>query len=414
MILITRRKFIRNIRHIIKIIILCWLIKLVYRIFNSDKILDSIELIESWGYPAEQHNLTTDDGYILKTFRIPWSPLKLSRRNEQKPVVLILTGLGSTSDIWLINPNRSLAKQLADEGYDVWLANFRGTTYGRDHVTLSPNDKKFWDFSFHEIGYYDVPRTIDYVLNATNQSSLICVALSMGTTLSFVTLSEHPEYNSKIKLVIESGAIAGFFDKQFKDMRPITVFSTVINLIDPTGTFEMSLPNLINSILFEEFCVNLNLVDYCLLPLYIFCGQNDDQLDANIYVNLLNYFPDGTSAKTFLHYAQLANYRKFQQYDYQNEKENIDHYGTLQPPQYNLENIKSPMIIFYCLKNDPLSTFEDVTEIAKRISSRVIVEPVSDEDFNHVNFVTARDVKKIFNDRVIEYLDQFAKGKIIF
>ncbi|XP_044019391.1 lipase 3-like [Aphidius gifuensis] len=387
---------------------------LVYRILNRDKILDSIESIKSWGYPAEQHNLTTDDGYKLKIFRIPWSPLQLSRRNEQKPVVLMLNGLLITSDIWLISPERSLAKQLADEGYDVWLANFRGTIYGRDHVTLSPNDKKFWDFSFHEIGYYDVPRTIDYVLNETNQSSLICVALSMGTTLTFVTLSEHPEYNSKIKLLIESGAIAGFFNKQFKDMRPITLSSKFINFIDFTGTFEISFQNSVNSILFEEICVNLNIVHYCLIPLYILCGQNDGQLDANIYINLLNHFPDGISAKTILHYVQFAKYRKFQQFDYQNEKENIEHYGTSKPPQYNLANIKSPMIIFYCLKNDPLSTFEDVTEIAKRISSRVIVEPVSDEDFNHVNFVTARDVKTIFNDRVIQYLDQFAKGKIIF
>lgn len=58
------------------------------------------------------------------------------------------------------------------------------------------------------------------------------------------------------------------------------MFHNLQNLIDPTGTFDMSLPNSINSILFDEFCVNLNVVDYCLLPLYIFCGRNDDQLDA--------------------------------------------------------------------------------------------------------------------------------------
>lgn len=36
--------------------------------------------------------------------------------------------------------------QLADEGYDVWLGNYRGTTYGRRHVKLSPNNKQFWDY----------------------------------------------------------------------------------------------------------------------------------------------------------------------------------------------------------------------------------------------------------------------------
>lgn len=72
------------------------------------------------------------------------------------------------------------------------------------------------------------------------------------------------------------------------------------------------------------------------------------------------------------------------------------------------------MMIFYCLKNDPLSTFEDVTEIIKRVSSKVIVEPVSDVDFNHINFVTAKNVKQIVNDRVIKYLDKFTKGEVVF
>ncbi|XP_044019380.1 gastric triacylglycerol lipase-like [Aphidius gifuensis] len=356
--IVLLRYFIRNIKQIIKIIFILWLIKLLYRVLNSEKVLDSIGLIESWGYPAEQHNITTDDGYILKAFRIPWSPLNLSKKNQQKPVVLMLNGMALLSDVWLLSPNRSLAKQLADEGYDVWLGNYRGTTHGRDHVTLSPNDKKFWNFSIYEFGYYDVPSTIDYVLNATNQNSLIVLGYSLGTTSLFTTLSERPEYNSK-------------------------------NFIDPTGSFELLPQKSIYSILFEEICVNLNIVDYCLMPVNILCGKNDKQFDNKIYANLLNYFPGGTSGKVFLHWAQSAKIRKSQQYDYQNEKENIEHYGTSKPPLY-------------------------VTEITKRISSKAIVEQVSDENFNHLNFITAKNVKEIFNDRIIEYLDQFTKGKIIF
>lgn len=36
--------------------------------------------------------------------------------------------------------------QLADIGYDVWLANCRGSTYSRNHLKLKPTKSDFWDF----------------------------------------------------------------------------------------------------------------------------------------------------------------------------------------------------------------------------------------------------------------------------
>lgn len=86
-----------------------------------------------------------------------------------------------------------------DAGYDVWLGNSRGTTFSRQHKFLDPNvSSAFWDYSFNEIGRFDLPAMIDYVLTATNRSSLHYVGHSQGCTVFFVMLALRPEYNEKI------------------------------------------------------------------------------------------------------------------------------------------------------------------------------------------------------------------------
>lgn len=88
---------------------------------------------------------------------------------------------------------------LADEGYDVWLPDARGNYYSRMHTKLNPNfHQSYWNFSFHEIGVYDIPATIDFILNKTKQDKLFHIGHSQGNTVFYVMASERPEYNDKI------------------------------------------------------------------------------------------------------------------------------------------------------------------------------------------------------------------------
>ncbi|CAG2068190.1 unnamed protein product, partial [Timema podura] len=91
---------------------------------------------------------------------------------------------------------------LADAGYDVWLGNNRGNSYSRKHVNLTTSNKKYWDFSMHEMGVHDTPAVIDYILSRALSTELYYIGHSLGASLFFIMASEKPEYNSKVRAMI--------------------------------------------------------------------------------------------------------------------------------------------------------------------------------------------------------------------
>lgn len=52
--------------------------------------------------------------------------------------------------------------------------------------------------SWHEIGIYDLPAMMDYVLKKTNANKLHYIGHSQGWTTIMALLSTKPEWNSKI------------------------------------------------------------------------------------------------------------------------------------------------------------------------------------------------------------------------
>ena len=106
-------------------------------------------MISSRGYPIEIHQVTTEDGYILQLHRIPNSiRRKVSQPSGQRKVVYLQHGMMSSDHIWIINPtDKALAYILADRGYDVWLANSRGTPASRRHVTIDSSESQYWQYS---------------------------------------------------------------------------------------------------------------------------------------------------------------------------------------------------------------------------------------------------------------------------
>ena len=72
----------------------------------------------------------------------------------------------------------SLAFQLVDDGYDVWVGNNRGTINSLRHHYYSVADDEFWDFTIDELAKYDVPANINYILEETGQQQVIYIGHS--------------------------------------------------------------------------------------------------------------------------------------------------------------------------------------------------------------------------------------------
>lgn len=92
----------------------------------------------------------------------------------------------------------STGYMLYEQGYDVWMANVRGNTYSRKHIKYTHSHAKFWDFTFHEMGVHDIPKTIDYILDTTGFKQLHYIGHSQGTVVFWIMGSERPEYMDKI------------------------------------------------------------------------------------------------------------------------------------------------------------------------------------------------------------------------
>lgn len=157
--------------------------------------------IRDAGYPVEIHNVETSDGYILQLHRIRNTKTDDTTQTiayEQQEIILLGHGLGNSGGQYFINGNKSLPFMLSNKNFDVWIFNSRGISYSLKHNKFNVNDKEFWDYSFHEIGVYDLSAVIRYISSVTERKKIHYVGHSQGCAALLALLSTKPEYNKYI------------------------------------------------------------------------------------------------------------------------------------------------------------------------------------------------------------------------
>lgn len=365
---------------------------------NEDVKLNITQLIRKYGHPVEEHIVTTDDGYILTLFRIP---------NKDAAVAFLMHGLmGSSDDYIIAGPESGLAYILADAGYDVWLGNARGNKHSRKHKKLGITTREYWDFSWHEIGYYDLASSIDYVLRITNKMTLKYIGHSQGTTSFFVLTSERPEYNGKISLMIALSPVAWMSNIKSPGIRlfaPIYPYAHIATKL--LGIHEIRDDHILVTIS-KAVCDFPALADVvCSNAMFEVMGYDFQQMNVTNLPVLLSHEPAGASIKQFVHYGQEVESGKFRRFDY-GEFENIMKYNTKEPPNYNVSVIRAPVALIYS-DGDWLSDPVNVETLHRSLGNVVMLYKVPLKNFNHLDYLIAKDVKRLLYDKLLVIMGSY-------
>ncbi|XP_069680507.1 lipase 3-like [Periplaneta americana] len=373
---------------------------------DADARLTTPELIVKYGYPAEAHSVETSDGYILGVHRIPHG--KGMDSSVKRPAILLQHGLMSSSADWVImGPNISLAYLLADAGYDVWLGNKRGNTYSRAHVSLDPNSEEFWQFSWHQMGVYDLPAVIDYIIQETGQEKIYYVGHSMGTTMFYVMGAKVPEYNDKIRAMVSLAPVAYMSHMTSPLIQLLSAYETNLDwLLDLIGGFEFLPHSELFTLIGQAACNEQAVTSaICSNAIFLVCGFDSKQLDVSKLPAIMGHDPAGSSTMEFIHYGQEVTSGHFREYDYGALK-NMVVYGQVTPPDYDLSKVTAPVFLHYS-DNDWLAAVEDVDRLSKELGNLAGMVKVPDEDFNHMDYLWAVDAPTLVYNTVMEELKSY-------
>uniref|UniRef100_A0A8C8W452 Lipase n=1 Tax=Peromyscus maniculatus bairdii TaxID=230844 RepID=A0A8C8W452_PERMB len=347
---------------------------------NPEANMNVSEIISFWGYVYEEYEVVTEDGYILPLYRIPHG------KNESisKPVVYLQHGWTLSASIWLVNPPKSsLGFFLADAGFDVWMGNSRGNIYAKKHVYLDSNSEEFWAFSYDELIKYDLPATIDFIVNKTGQKQIYYVGHSQGALLAFGAFSTNTQLAQKIKINFSLGPVATI--KHSKGVIRSIAFleKTTTKVCNTTSMVPETATHL-------EFSKQGSAVFTAVSLMAIKKGINKAPLSPVLFL-----------LKGFVMVCFIIQGMRtgiFQAYDWESPFLNMLHYGQPTPPQYKIKDMKVPTAMWSGGEDflaDPIDVGQLVADLSNLIYHKKIPE------YSHMDFVIGLDApNKVFNEIV--------------
>jgi len=353
-------------------------------------------MIRNAGYTAETHNVTTPDKYILSIHRIV----------GEGPVVFMQHGLEDASSTWVMaGPDHGgPAFRLAEQGYDVWLGNFRGNHYSRQHETLDADtDYDYWMFTWDESAKYDLPTMLNYVMETTGQEKIYYIGHSMGTTTYMAMNSMDASWADKVELAVLL-APAAFMTHVKSPIKFLAPFTDQIEwILENMGIGEFLPSNWLMDWIADYVCGDDYLELVCENIVFLLAGFDKAQMNTTMLPSVLSHLPSGTSTYTLLHFAQEIKDDHFGGFDWGSKELNQAHHGSDLPPVYDLTQLNTKVALFWG-DNDWLVAKADLLRIIAHAPHIVEMYQVPWEGWSHYDFLYAIDIDLYQNNHLIDVL----------
>ncbi|KAF2979685.1 hypothetical protein EK904_003041 [Melospiza melodia maxima] len=254
--------------------------------------------------------------------------------------------------------------------------------------------------SFDEIGKYDIPAELNFILNKTGQKDVYYIGHSEGSAAGFIALSTYPDMPQKIKA--------------FFALAPVT---TITHSTSPMITIALLPQPLIRLLLGCKGVLQYNelmkgpVTRFCACQGKvcgsIFCylvGGRIQNMNTSRTDSYSGHYPAGTSVQNVIHWQQIKYADQFQAYDY-GCKENMKKYNQTAPPAYKIEEIKVPTAV-WSGGQDKFADPKDIARLLPQITNLIYHEHFP--TWGHLDFLWGLDATEKMYLKIIELLKKYA------
>lgn len=302
------------------------------------------------GYPFETHHVVTEDKFILTVFRLR-SKINKDQGYGNQPVLLV-HGLDESAHGWIINdPDKALGTVLADQGYDVWMLNNRGTVYSRHHLEHTIDSKEIWDFSFQEMAEYDIVSTIKMITEKTDGKKIIALGHSQGAVQVLAAMADPllSDYvQDRLLGLVGLSPVTQISDVHYKTQWIYDLLNMFVTLHSMTGFNYPFLSSSTHTLYKRSMSLACHYLPWFCSSILAVPGLQLEYTRPDMIGKVMQVFPGGASFRCYLHFEQLSRIGDrgqpiLRKYDFGSSEENYKRYGREEPPLYDFGLIRKPI-----------------------------------------------------------------------